>query len=86
MLSILQIARKKDRRMQLVRGYCKELKRKRYAKAYRRFNNVRSKRLVVGLESMALLEAEVHDKHLNQSRDDEPEIFVRTYLILWFWF
>lgn len=63
--------------MQFIRGYCKELKRKRYAKAFRRFTNVREKLLGPGLESVALLEQEVNDKHLNYVRKDEPEAFVR---------
>lgn len=66
--------------MHFIRGYCKELKRKRYAKAYRRFTNVREKRLGVGMESMALLEKELQDKHLNHPRSDEPPAFVRQYV------
>lgn len=67
--------------MFFVRGYCKELKRKRYAKAYRRFTKVRERHLGVGMESMALLEKETQDKHLNQLRSDEPPEFVISFII-----
>lgn len=63
--------------MQLIRGYCKDIKRKRYAKAYRRFTKIREKRLGVGFESMALLKKETEDKNLHRERSDEPAVFVR---------
>lgn len=63
--------------MFFIRGYCKDLKRKRYAKAYRRFTKVRKRHLGVGMESIALLEKEAQDKHLNEIRPNEPPEIVK---------
>lgn len=57
---------KAETRRQLIAGYCKELKRKRYARRYRRWQDVRSRGLDLKDETMALIAAEVHDKSLNR--------------------
>lgn len=69
-----------EKRLDLIRGYCKELKRKRYAKAYRRFARVRSKRMGLVSEALELLVEEMLDKDLGRDfyyAPDEPEEFVR---------
>lgn len=73
-----------ERRLDLIRGYCKELKRKRYAKAYRRFTRVRSKQLPLPDEAMELLVDELLDKDLGRAHyydADEPKELVSVRLI-----
>lgn len=57
---------KLQKRRQLITGYCKDLKRKRYARRYRRWLDVRSRGLDLKDETLALISGEVHDKSLNR--------------------
>lgn len=68
-----------EKRLDLIRGYCKELKRKRYAKAYRRYTQVRSKMLSLPNEAMELLVEELIDKDLGREYyydANEPKEYV----------
>lgn len=77
----MKIRKKQQKRLELIRGYCKELKRKRFAKTYQRFNKVRAKKQSIGLEAIELLEREMIDKNLlryDYYDRDEPSEFVRA--------
>lgn len=67
----------------------RELKRKRYAKAYRRFVRIRQKKLNLGAEAMELANGEIEDKHLNRFYyygANEPHEFVcKKYCIYAFY-
>lgn len=68
------------KRLELIRGHCKDLKRKRYAKSYRRFTRVRSKRLRLEDEGLELMAAELCDKDLGREfyyAENEPKELVR---------
>lgn len=61
--------------MQIIRAYFRELKRKRYAKAHRRYTRIRESRLPLAEEAMKLIEHEIFDKHLDRLyyfEEDEP--------------
>lgn len=75
----MKVRQKQQRRLELIRGYCKELKRKRFAKTFQRFTKVRAKKQSVGMEAMELLEREMVDKNLmryDYYNRDEPSEFV----------
>lgn len=57
---------KRRQRLNLIRSHCKELKRKRYARAYKRFTKTRSKDFELSAEADALQSWEVNDKNLNR--------------------
>lgn len=62
-----------------MRGYCKDLKRKRFARAYRRYRKTRAKKLSLGAEALDLLEQEIIDKQLNRTyyyEASEPSEYV----------
>lgn len=66
----------------LIRGFLRELKRKRYAKAFRRFTRTRSRKLDLLGEGIELLTQEMSDKDLyrdNYYEETEPKEFVSTY-------
>lgn len=75
-----QISRKRAQRIALIRGYCKELKRKRYARTYHRFRTIRAMKMRLNDETMALCEQEIYDKGLTRTYyydQDEPSEMVR---------
>lgn len=68
-------------RLRIIRAYCKELRRKRFARAYRRFSRVHAKKLDTMDEAQELLRLEMLDKDLNRDfyyASDEPQEYVRT--------
>lgn len=74
-----------ERRLDLIRGFCKKLKRKRYAKAYCRFRDIRSKRLAVDDEALELCIAEMFDKDLSRPfyfDQNEPKELVSIDIML----
>lgn len=70
--------------MQLIRGFLRELRRKRYAKAFRRFTVTRSRKMDLSNEATELMKREVFDKGLNRANyyeENEPDEFVSTYTL-----
>lgn len=79
------VRKKQQKRLELIRGYCKELKRKRFAKAFHRFTKVRAKKQSLGIEAIELLEREMLDKNLmryDYYDQNEPSEFV-SFSDLW---
>lgn len=69
--------------MVLIRGFLRELRRKRYAKAFRRFTGIKARKLDLLGEGIELLTQEMSDKDLyrdNYYEENEPNEFVSTYL------
>lgn len=54
-------------RLNLIRTYCKEMKRKRYARTWKRFTKTRAKRYDLSAEANVLRNREIEDKNLNRS-------------------
>lgn len=55
---------KVQRRLLLIRMYCKDMKRKRYARAYKRFTKTRARNLDLIGEASVLQSREIEDKNL----------------------
>lgn len=53
-----------EKRLDLLRGFCKELKRKRYARSYRRYVEIRRNKTSLQNEAMELMVKEMFDKNL----------------------
>lgn len=70
--------------MSLIRGFLRELRRKRYAKAYRRFIRTRSRKMDLANEAKELTKREISDKGLDRYdyyEENEPNELVSTYLL-----
>lgn len=66
----------------MIRQYCKDLKRKRYARTYHRFKTIRARKLSLRDEAMDLCEQEHFDKGLTRAfyyDRDEPSEMVSTF-------
>lgn len=76
--------RKMEKRLQIIRSYFRELKRKRYAKAHRRFLRIRAAKLDLPNEAMQLISGEIADKDLDRLHyfePDEPVELVNYYFV-----
>lgn len=73
---------KQTKRLEIVHRYCRNILRRRSAKAYKRFRAVRKEMFPdVSKEAEVLRKREFADKELNRadcSETDEPNIFVRS--------
>lgn len=68
--------------MELIRGFLRELRRKRYARAFRRFSRIRSRKMDLANEAKELIRQEITDKGLDREyyyEEDEPNEFVSAY-------
>lgn len=72
-----------ERRQALIRNYCKDMKRKRYALAYRRFVKTKARQLNIHAEANLMLNHEIDDKHLRRTYyygPDEPAEMVYIHV------
>lgn len=75
---------KRNKRLQLIREYCKELKRKRFARVYKRYSKIRTEyRMPITEQAQYLLDAELKDKGLYKHKlyPGQPKAYVNINIL-----
>lgn len=75
----MQATRIKEKRLTLIKEFLTKLQRRRFAKTFKRFKEIRSQHLDLETEANALTEQEIKDKDLyrfNYYANNEPPDFV----------
>lgn len=75
--------RKRNKRLQLIRGYCKDLKRKRYARTYKRYSKTRDNFMDTNRQARVFLDEELKDKGLSKKKlyPGQPKAYVTNQII-----
>lgn len=77
--------RKRNKRIQLIREFCKELKRKRFARVYKRYSKIRNEHQMPTVDkAQYLLDAEMKDKGLLKHKlyPNQPKAYVKSVSLL----